>query len=137
MEVGAADGVAGGPQGVHDPGRIGRPGGVAAGGQFVDAEFGDGGREVGGVDAQDAVLAAGDGGDGGVREGERHHEAVVEVGVLADEVDPPRRGPDALGVAAVQRAEPFGDGLGPARLVLGRGGGPRAGGGAHAPPRRR
>ena len=46
---------------------------------------------------QPAVVAPGHRRPGGVRERDRQHEAVVVVGVLADDVDPAGRGPDALG----------------------------------------
>ena len=45
-----------------------------------------------------AVGAPGDRRAGGVRQRHRQHEAVVVVGVLADDVDPAGRGPDALGL---------------------------------------
>ncbi len=58
-----------------------------------------------GVQAQHAVRAAGDRRQRRVREGEGHDEAVVVVGVLADQVDPARRRPHALRRRPVQPLE--------------------------------
>src|SRR5690606_39011878 len=105
VDVGSGDGVAGLAQGPDDARRVGGPGAVGAGGEGVDGEFRD--RRVGvrGGQAQDAVGAGGDGGRGAVGQGERHDEAVVVVGVLADQVDPAGRRPDTLRGGAVQLGE--------------------------------
>ena len=46
------------------------------------------------------TVAAGDRGAGGVRQGHRQHEAVVVVGVLADDVDSAGCRPHAVGCSA-------------------------------------
>ena len=50
--------------------------------------------------ATPSVVPPGDRGAGGVRQRDGQHEAAVVVGVLADDVDPAGRGPDALGRGA-------------------------------------
>jgi hypothetical protein len=47
----------------------------------------------------------GGGDDGALGQCEGEHEAVVVVGVLADQVDPPGRGPHPVGLGAVDLAE--------------------------------
>ncbi|GAA3231230.1 hypothetical protein GCM10020256_45580 [Streptomyces thermocoprophilus] len=105
VDVGSGDGVAGLAQCPHDARRVGGPCPVGVGGEVVEAEFGDAGVDVRGVQAQDAAVAAGDGRDGGVRQRERHDEAVVVVGVLADEVDAAGCRPHPVGVSSVQGGE--------------------------------
>ena len=57
------------------------------------------------VTRQRVVRAGAGRDDDPLRQRERHHEAVVVVGVLADQVDPARRGPDPVRVAPVPLGE--------------------------------
>ncbi len=110
MDVGAGQLVTGLAQRPDDARGVRRPGLVRAGGQVGDAQVDGVGGDVGRVQAQDAVVAPGDGRDGLVRQGEGHDEAVVVVGVLADEVHPARRRPHPLRLRPVQLPEPLADG---------------------------
>ena len=58
-----------------------------------------------------------------MREGERHHETVVVIGVFTDQVDPAGRCPGARGGGAVHRGEFVRGVLGTVRAPGGRGGG--------------
>ena len=61
--------------------------------------------------AQDGVVAPGGGHHDGPVDGHRQDEAAVVVRVLPDEVDPPRRPPDAVGPAPRALDEGGGDGV--------------------------
>ena len=84
---------------------------------------------------KEPVVPTSDGGVGPVRQGQRQRVAAVVVGVLPDEVDPPRGCPDPVWQVAEAAEELRGQGVGDVRVHGGRepgqGSGPARGPGAH------
>ncbi len=109
MDVGTGDRVPGLAQRPDHARRVGGPIAVGARREPVQGEFDDLALDVGRVQPQNPVGAAGDGGGDLVRQSERHDEAVVVVGVFADQVDPARRRPHPFRCRPVQLGEAFPD----------------------------
>ena len=91
--------------------RVGGPAGELAGGDGAQVRLDE--RLVeGGHEADPVVVARRQRDRGRAVDRERQHEAVVVVGVLADQVDPPGGAPEPGGGAAEHALEQRGDGLG-------------------------